>query len=173
MKDIFKLINWQAMPNIILTGVDGVGKTTLANWISDNYGHEYVKCSVSDGNDKVELAKQCLDNITHNTIFDRFYYPDEIVYSQIFNDDESKHYNHEMFKEVVQQLKDKGFTVVWLVDDIDEIKKRFEKRGDDFVKTEQLKLINVRYQCEMLYVIDNLPVLFVDIQNGKVMMLWQ
>lgn len=173
MKDIFKLINWQAMPNIILTGVDGVGKTTLAKWISDNYGHEYVKCSVSDGDDKVELAKQCLDSITRNTIFDRFYYPDEIVYSQIFNDDKSKHYNHEMFKEVVQQLKDKGFTIVWLVDDIDEIKKRFENRGDEFVKSEQLKLINVRYQYEMLDIMNELAVLLVDIQNGKVMMLWQ
>lgn len=173
MKDIFKLINWQAMPNIILTGVDGVGKTTLAKWISDNYGHEYVKCSVSDGDDKVELAKQCLDSITHNTIFDRFYYPDEIIYSQIFNDDKFKHYNHEMFKEVVQQLKDKGFTIVWLVDDIDEIKKRFENRGDEFVKSEQLKLINVRYQYEMLDIMNELAVLLVDIQNGKVMMLWQ
>ena len=69
---------------IVLVGCDGVGKTTIAKKL-ESLGHKYVKCSHSDGDDKKALSLALLDKVKHcdKIVFDRFYFPDDIIYSNV------------------------------------------------------------------------------------------
>ena len=124
---------------IVLVGCDGVGKTTIAKKL-ENMGYEYVKCSHSDGDDKKALSLALLDELKHydKIVFDRFYFPDDIIYSDVVSNVNT---NADDWLEVYNRLVQDGYTIILLEDDFDNITQRFLNRGDDYVDVSMLNNI--------------------------------
>ena len=128
---------------IVLVGCDGVGKTTIAKKL-ENVGYKYVKCSHSDGDDKKALSLALLDKVKHcdKIVFDRFYFPDDIIYSDVVNNVNT---NADDWLEVYNRLVQDGYTIILLEDDFDDITQRFLYRGDDYVDVSALTNIISAY----------------------------
>ena len=124
---------------IVLVGCDGVGKTTIAKKL-ESLGHKYVKCSHSDGDDKKALSLALLDKVKHcdKIVFDRFYFPDDIIYSDVVSNVNT---NADDWLEVYNRLVQDGYTIILLEDDFDNITHRFLSRGDDYVDVSMLNNI--------------------------------
>ena len=128
---------------IVLVGCDGVGKTTIAKKLK-SLRYEYVKCSHSDGDDKKVLSLALLDELKHcdKIVFDRFYFPDDIVYSNVVDNINT---NADDWLEVYNRLVQDGYTIILLEDDFDNITQRFLNRGDDYVDVSMLTNIISAY----------------------------
>ena len=124
---------------IVLVGCDGVGKTTIAKKL-EGLGYEYTKCSHNDGDDKKMLSLALLDKMKHydKVVFDRFYFPDDIIYSDVVNNVNT---NADDWLEVYNRLVQDGYTIILLEDDFDNITHRFLNRGDDYVDVSMLNNI--------------------------------
>ena len=103
-------------------------------------GYEYVKCSHSDGDDKKALSLALLDKVKHcdKIVFDRFYFPDDIIYSDVVSNVNT---NADDWLEVYNRLVQDGYTIILLEDDFDNITHRFLNRGDDYVDVSMLNNI--------------------------------
>ena len=131
--------NLSDFDKIVLVGCDGVGKTTIAKKL-ESLGHKYVKCSHSDGDDKKALSLALLDELKHcdKIVFDRFYFPDDIIYSDVVSNVNT---NADDWLEVYNRLVQDGYTIILLEDDFDNITHRFLNRGDDYVDVSMLNNI--------------------------------
>ena len=95
---------------IVLVGCDGVGKTTIAKKL-ENMGYKYVKCSHSDGDNKKSLSLALLDKMKHcdKIVFDRFYFPDDIIYSNVVA---GVNTNADDWLDVYNRLVQDGYTII-------------------------------------------------------------
>ena len=137
------MANLSDFDKIVLVGCDGVGKTTIAKKL-ESLGHKYVKCSHSDGDDKKALSLALLDKMKHcdKIVFDRFYFPDDIIYSNVVDNINT---NADDWLEVYNRLIQDQYTIVLLEDDFNNITQRFLNRGDDYVDVSMLTNIISAY----------------------------
>jgi len=139
---------------IIIEGCDGVGKTTLIetmakkidgsliikNTTKPNDGSPYERKKIKKRYCEIlNLIKNCDNNTT--VILDR-YFPSEVVYSikrgyDAFEDD--------WYKVFEEKLLEEKCIYVYLTRDFSEIKKIFKKRGEEYLKKEEIKTILERY----------------------------
>lgn len=113
--------------NIVCSGMDGVGKTTLANKLVKKYGMDVIHSTAKTRND---LAYH-LDLIDYhdNTFFDRFH-TGEIIFPYIYGREPK--ITHEEFDIITQRIIDNNdLYIIMYCSDPEIIKSRLEARGED------------------------------------------
>lgn len=164
--ELLNKIDFVGLGNLIVVGCDGVGKTTLCKRLADEGKFEYRKASVADGADKIDLAKtEILRPHKKPVIFDRFYFPDDLIYSRII-DLHSNDLELEQWEEIIELINEGLFTVVYITDSYDNIKARFEARGDEYVNLEQVKKVIELYEKTIDQIKNKVDVFHVDLENN-------
>lgn len=155
-----------SLKKIILIGCDGVGKTTIATNHAKSNGIEYIKCSGVDGNDKIALATKMLDDTKTKSAFimDRFYFPDDLIYSFIHNNEPM---DISKWRDVVNEIIKQDITIVYVYDSLDNITARFNARGDEFVDSSQLESIVNAYESIIPVIEQHVRVLKVNVKELK------
>ena len=141
-RDILKLNEPYLYNNIILIGPDGSGKTTLAKELVKIIGYQYYKCSYREP-DKLERAKNLIKS-SNRVVFDRFYYPDEIIYKKVKNEplDENTIYE---FKQLESILLEKDFAFIYVDASLATLIERSKTWTDDYISTLHLGKIKQLY----------------------------
>lgn len=129
--------------SIIVIGPDGAGKTTFTKALAEHIEWERIKCDFRQ-EDKPSLALHYLCNKT-NVIYDRFYWPDEFVYSEVKHIQLPDEYLKKLHA-VLPLLSAANVVVLYMDADMDTLSDRAEKWEDDYVAVEQLKEIRNVYQ---------------------------
>lgn len=111
---------------IILEGVDGAGKTTLANILSFKYGLDICHCTASDPNDFAFYRESVRKN---NIVWDR-HTIGELIYPKVFS--RKQNVAVEDARIVIGHAKALGTKIFVLSENLDIIQKRlFERGGED------------------------------------------
>lgn len=131
---------------VIVVGLDGVGKTTFCKNLEEQ-GFKYIKNSVGDGTNKIELAKQAIvaSDEFENVVFDRCYFPDHLIYNQ-FVDGGNDSTDLNDWSEVIDMLNERQFYILYMTDSVNQVIKRMSGRGDEYIKPEQLVNIHKAYE---------------------------
>lgn len=148
------LILKKAAPlNVIFVGPDGSGKTTLAKNLAallQSEGFVYHKCDYRQ-DDKPNLAIKLLDSAI-NVIYDRFYYPDDIIYSRVtyerqhpgetidWDTDYWKSYNA-----VLDKLCEVNTLYIYVTASDEILAERSKAWADDYVQVDDLPKIKGLY----------------------------
>lgn len=130
--------------NIIVEGVDGVGKDTFINNLSSLTGREVIRGSsfeISEGGAQ-EMFKKSKNILTEkdDAIINRFFYSN-IVYGSIFN---YPMMTKKQYKEL-NELVSRNAIVYYLTAETDVVMSRIEKRGDDMITKDDIKNIQDCY----------------------------
>lgn len=166
-----KILKLPAPLNVIFVGPDGAGKTTIAKLVAEKLaaeGFTYRKCDYRQ-EDKPQLAKELLDART-NVIYDRFYYPDDIIYNRVQHEktsEEPMNWDTEYWKsynDVRDQLCQLNTVIVMVTADMETLKERSKAWADDYIDVNDLSKIIQLYQRWRAY-INTLPVIVFDIDN--------
>lgn len=129
---------------IILVGPDGAGKTSIAKEIAKQSGYEYIK-PVKEDNDKVQRAIDML-NMEGDFIFDRFYYPDDLIYCPIKGISVIELNNkYRLYHHVADKLLDTEVFYVYVTASPETLSKRINERGDNYIVSEELPSIIGNY----------------------------
>lgn len=110
---------------IILEGVDGSGKTTLANILAFKYGLDICHCTQHDPGD-YDFYKQTARK--ENVVWDR-HTIGELIYPTIF--DRKQKISTEDARLALSYLRNDGGKVLVLTGDLDIIRNRLIKRGGE------------------------------------------
>lgn len=129
--------------SVIVIGPDGSGKTTFTTALAERMKMERIKCDYRQ-DDKPKLAKSYLFNRT-NVIYDRFYYPDDLVYSEVKDIQLEEHYKREL-RNVLPLMVASNVVIVYLDASVQVLKDRADAWADDYVKVEDLEKIKQVYQ---------------------------
>jgi thymidylate kinase len=123
---------------IILEGENKTGKTTLANYIIDNYGFDYVKCSQPKG-DPFEEYMEIIEEIKRtgkDTIIDRFHIG-EFVWGPLYRGGSLLNIKH---LDIIDKLLIENETYLfYCYDDIENIVERFDKEKEEFATKNKIK----------------------------------
>jgi len=149
-----KILHTSAPLNVIFTGPDGSGKTTVSKLVAEKMATEgfiYHKCNYEQ-EDKPDLALKLLTSQT-NVIYDRFYYPDEILYSRVHWDNDhpdgpSMDWSTDYWKkftQVLDMLCNLNTVFIFLVASEEELQKRSAAWKDNYVTPDDLHKICVLY----------------------------
>lgn len=130
---------------VIIEGLDGVGKTTIAKRFAEKYDFEYVKESYTDNcKEKEQRIVRMLDRLLkeRDYIYDRTTLIDDFVYSFLNKQRSTLEEYFETIASILQKCK-----ICHLqVQDENILKERLEKRGDQFVGIDDLKQIGFNYR---------------------------
>lgn len=130
---------------IILEGLDGIGKSTLCTDIKEKLSIDVIHEGYPGETPGIRLwrMKRLIENIKKDdiVIYDRCTCIDDFVYGHL-NDKESE---LEPLKDVVKNILSKTNIIYLSLEDEKEHKRRFEARGDNFIKWEDLKMLELRY----------------------------
>ena len=149
-----KILHTPAPLNVIFIGPDGSGKTTVSKLVAEKMaaeGFTYHKCNYEQEN-KPDLALSLLASQT-NMIYDRFYYPDDILYSRVHWDkdhpegpsmDWDTDYWHK-FTKVLDTLCNLNTVFIFMVASEEELQKRSVAWKDSYISTEDLHEICILY----------------------------
>lgn len=148
-----KILRTKAPLNVIFVGPDGSGKTSIAKKVAEllaDEGFVYHKCDYRQ-EDKPYLAKELLESQV-KVIYDRFYYPDDIIYSRVKHEKESAEpmdWDCEYWKaynEVVDTLDQYNTLYIYTVADKPTLIERSTAWKDDYIATEDLDKIITLYE---------------------------
>ena len=146
--------------NVIFIGPDGSGKTTLTKIIAERLDMHYHKCDYRQAN-KPALAKELLHSQI-DVIYDRFYYPDELIYSKVKNVTLDESYYHELLS-ILKDLQKVNTIFVYVSADLEVLVERSKAWADDYVDVTELTDIIDQYQKWISYMnIIGIPVIEVD-----------
>ena len=132
---------------IIIEGLDGVGKTTIAKQISKNYNYEYIHESYTDDvKEKKERIIMLLLRLMENKnfIYDRTTLIDDFVYN-FLNKTES---DLGEYKKIILQILEKC-KIFHLQLDEQIRKQRFDNRGDEYITNDDIS--QIAHQYELFY----------------------
>lgn len=128
--------------NIIIVGPDGSGKTTLAKELAAHLGFKYHKCDYRQEN-KPELALSLLEEQI-NVVYDRFYYPDDVIYCKIKDIEQDEAY-WKRYNDVLDKMEQRNTLVILVVADTEELITRIATRGDDYIEPSDINRIQELY----------------------------
>lgn len=156
-----RILNTKDAPvNVIFVGPDGSGKTTLSKIVAERLGMQYHKCDYRQ-EDKPALAKELLHSQI-DVIYDRFYYPDELIYSKVKGIKLEETYYHELVS-VLKEIQKVNTLFVYVSADLNTLIKRSAAWADDYVTTTDLYDIVEQYKMWLTYMnMIGVPVLQVD-----------
>lgn len=110
---------------VILEGVDGAGKTTLAKILAEKYGLDICHCTQNDAAD-YDFYRQTLRK--ENVVWDR-HTIGELIYPTIF--DRKQQISTEDVRLVIHYAKEAGAKIFVLTADMDVIYRRLNERGNE------------------------------------------
>lgn len=138
---------------IIITGPDGAGKSTFCKLLNlclktNGFSEMSVFKGLYTEPDKLNAGLELLT--IDNVICDRFYYPDDFIYSQAKNVDNSiggKIFENALFDEII---RDDNNIFVYLTADMNQLlarSHRQEKLGqDDYINLDELRRVYASYE---------------------------
>lgn len=149
---------------IILEGIDGAGKTTLAKILADKYGLDICHCTQVDPGD-YEFYKQTARK--ENVVWDR-HTIGELIYPEVF--DREPQIGPEDVRLVLAYAREAKTKIFILTADIEDIRRRLLNKGNEDQRIlDRLEWINQRYlfyaEQYNIPVIDTSKMTFNDIFN--------
>ena len=150
--------------NVIVVGPDGSGKTTFTTLLEARSGMTRIKCDYRQ-EDKPQLAKHLLATEA-NIIYDRFYYPDEYIYSKVKNIPLEKDYLRDLLS-VLDILLLVNPIIIYIDAPLDVLIERSGAWADDYVSTSELSAIQETY-AEWLIQMKGLGVPVIEIDSSTV-----
>ncbi len=129
--------------SVIVVGPDGSGKTTFTEALAAKMHMQRIKCDYRQ-EDKITQAKMYLFRES-NTIYDRFYYPDELIYSDVKDIPLEDSYRRDMH-DLISLLIAANVIVIYLDADLATLKERSVVWADDYVHVDQLERIKNGYE---------------------------
>lgn len=146
--------------NVIVIGPDGSGKTTLTTRLAEITGMKRIKCDYRQ-EDKPQLAVSML-NTDVDVIYDRFYFPDELIYCAVKDIPLEDAYKEALYG-VWDTLKLVNPVFIYVDADLATLTKRSEAWADDYVAVEQLSSIKAEYE-DFLATMDSrdVPIIHID-----------
>lgn len=129
---------------VIVEGLDCIGKTTICQKISKQYNYHYIKESYTDDNSIkqnriINMLIKLFDN--QNYIYDRTTLIDDFVYD-FLNKKPSDLYK---YKQIIISILNKC-KIIHLQLDQQIQKQRLQQRGDQYIKDNDIKIIQKQYQ---------------------------
>lgn len=118
---------------IIIEGVDGSGKTMLAEQLQEQTGYKLIHRSKPESEEeKQQMLKMYIDLITagEDVIFDRCWYS-EIVYGQIMRDE--SHISMQQMYDLEVLVAKVGGIIIHCTGKIDTLWQRACLRGEDYI----------------------------------------
>lgn len=139
-----RILNTQDAPlNVIVVGPDGSGKTTFTTMLADRSGMKRIKCDYRQPN-KPQLAKHLLMTEL-NVIYDRFYYPDEHIYSTVKGMPLENEYLNDLLS-VFNILSWVNPVIIYIDAPLDVLVERSKAWADDYVAISDLTKIQALYE---------------------------
>ena len=128
--------------NVIFIGPDGAGKTTLAKQVAEQLDFKYHKCDYKQ-EDKPNLALDLL-NSQINVVYDRFYYPDDVIYGKTKgeHDDDADYWN--IYNDVLAKMEKSNTCFIYVTASTEELLKRLNVRGDDYIDINEETLERIK-----------------------------
>lgn len=128
---------------IILAGPDGAGKSSFGKKLADALNLKFIEGNTHRTKNKYEVAKEQLE--WDGVVFDRFFYPDHLVYSQVKNkplsEEELKRWDQ--FTDI---FLEKNVIVLYIDAPDSMLKERLESRGDDYIEWHEIDAIRNAYR---------------------------
>ena len=146
---------------IVLAGPDGVGKSTFGKKLAKKLNLNFIEGNTHKTKNKFEVAKEQME--MDDVIFDRFFFPDHIVYSQVKNHSLSaKELNK--WIQFIDIFLEKNVVILY-IDALDsDLKARLEDRGDEYIEWHEIEAIRNSYREILEYMeLNGIPV--IDIRS--------
>lgn len=131
------------MIRIMIEGTDRTGKTTLAKALVEAFGLNYIHCSKPKTDDPFQEYMEMLINTTQSTVFDRSYLG-EFAYSNLWRGGCKLTFQDFNALDICT-LKDSKTIIIHATADLEVIKERCIKEGEELLKFDQIK------QCSDLF----------------------
>jgi NTP pyrophosphatase (non-canonical NTP hydrolase)/deoxyadenosine/deoxycytidine kinase len=143
-----RILQEPAPLNVIFVGPDGSGKTTIAKIIAERLGFKYHKCDYRQDN-KPELAEKLLTSQI-NVVYDRFYWPDDVIYCDAKDIERPPEY-WKQYEKIVAMLRDLNPVFVYVDADIKALQVRSKVWQDDYIQLGHLPKIKTIYSNWLKY----------------------
>lgn len=145
---VARLSGTQKTPKrIIVIGPDGAGKTTFCKLLQKHTGYKYIKCSCTT-KDKAGAAEELMNK--EKVLLDRFYFPDESIYSEVMNQQTSPDAKARL-ENIAKRIKGDDETLfIYVFADLDTLIARVNRRGDEYIESGELADILSRYNRFMV-----------------------
>lgn len=156
--------------NYFLEGVDGAGKSTLANVLHNQTGYEIIhRHKPESDEEKQEMFQSYFTNLhmKKHFIWDRCWYS-EFVYGKVMRDSVTLSYE-EMYDLEFKAAKNGGGIILYCrSSNISQMFNRMQRRGEDYVQTVgQLRDLQEAYDKLFFSMPHYLPVVTMDPLSQK------
>jgi len=146
--------------SIITIGPDGSGKTTFTKALAELSGLKRIKCDYRQ-EDKVALASSLLDTET-DVIYDRFYFPDELIYSAVKGIKLDEVYMLKLAA-IGNMLKARNCIFLYIDAPIETLKERSAAWADDYIAIDDLSKIKEQYKIYLdMFKQLGIPIITID-----------
>jgi len=133
---------------LVVTGLDGTGKTSTVNELRKIVRHASFIAEPYPGDNltfklvRKEVFESHVKWASHiNVIYDRATLLEDLVYEELFNGRSSHFEKDPSIDRTFSKAK-----FVYLTTDLDTLKVRLKKRGDDYVTPDQLEQLDNKYR---------------------------
>lgn len=147
---------------VIVTGVDGAGKTTLCSILKDRLQMSTRKRTVADSRNPIDTVFKDLDSNIDNILWDRWNYPEDIIYNAVVENKGSDLIYR--LSDIEAKLNKKGVLFVIVYAKVETLLERVNNRGDHYVTGKHLPALAREYV--RFYNSTTVPTILVDSTYG-------
>lgn len=149
---------------LVLAGPDGAGKSTFGEKLAEKLNLNLIGGNTYKTKNKYEVAKKQME--LEGVIYDRFFYPDNIVYSQVKNRPLSDE-DLNRWDRFIDIFLEKNVVIIYIDAPDRDLKKRLEDRGDEYIEWNEIESIRKEYRDILKYMkFRGVPVIDVYSLNG-------